>query len=1700
MRRFTLFLLTFLFLCDVLTCRAEYVDTLVARVIKARVDSIYEQLGDADKRMIRDFEVDDTEWQQYLLRSALRDRRFYNSLCRLFGEEIMEVYVDPYATEDLPELMEEGVRRANSLRIPFYETYFPLRTGERARGSYFLYNAAYKLTCNFSSFSNRVYDAFRGTVHRSFMSKGAKDYRVRDMQQLLDLHQYPARYAFLASKDDSLAQFFYPKTFKNHEIFERPNWLQEQIERAQLLLEEKRRTIGEHHPCFALTLSDLAFLRLLYSPDLTEAIRLQTEALNIYSKTGCSDAIKLSAKFLSYLHYLRTYYTSKTSSAGLRRCIKQKKEEISAIVPPLGEEAYEVWVARKELSELESRYERTYQYEIEKKAWGEIDSTYNQLSSQEKSSLLSVLKNMNKLHAYRKYEYGYYFLHSALMGRQMLNQVADVLGKEPCDTIEKIIREKGTSEAYDSTKIPSMVSFLMRNILRDCNYHYMKEGKQYDITAAQSIVDAHRYPARYSYFAEKDDTLAILFSWRKGDQTEKIKKYARQLLTEKQRTIGKHHPGYALTLSDLSYIYFKEAEGVCPYDDGCDSLFEKSIELQLAAMNNYQKRKLTDSYKMSSQTLFYIYDRWLMLSNKPQLRHTERAQRLEKEVLALIQPILGDSAAEVMNCRERIDYHLNYEANLYRNRHESLNDSLFASAVGHYKQNRFAEALAEFETIRKKENQSPSYKFLPSRKDYVLPWIAACYLKLGDTRKARSNDPYYMLQPLDRTKTLQLDYLLTFESDNPQLLTIARDMLGENTTEYARFLINVSKHLVNKSNYEQGAQCLLQSMNICQKLFGNNSENYVLLLQEMVNAYSTMEYYQDALAVLNKIKPLVEQNFGNNSSRYRTMVNQYIEVYKKLNDRKNQAHWAAIRLNTFPTLRQNGKDTEKEAAEKQRARSILHENIGLLLSHDRSDTASVRLATKHYAQAIVEKRKYRNWKFGDRLTGDDNNSLYVTYSIDITIIGTKLISCLYSLNDTTRARLLENEYEAELMSMMNTCANSGKKLSYEYQKCLKGLAQFYRQLAENLIAVQRYQHSIELLEKAQTYHQKYIAISEDSDIKNTYYLYLLKGMANLFLSRHADCVEASQQAMRISEKAGNYTRYYLAIKCMEKSLIALERYNEAADLLEKWWDYKSKDMLSKIVAMNANQREQYWNTENTDFEISIPYLGCLTKQPKSIDLIYDNTLLTKGLLLNTEKEIEAAITENGTEEQRNSYRQLHRNRLRLMYEQQLDKSSRTANLDSLSLVVRSLESELIESLQKDDRANLITSLRQSWRNIVPTLQKKDVAVEFITIHEPKGNDTYYALTLRNGYEHPHLTKLFETGKLNDIKATDYYNSSLLYDMLWKPLEAELKDVKNIYFSPVGALHQVGIEYLPGMERYNTYRLSSTRELLNNGIKKKQKMDVALYGGLKFELTANERAQQSSHKVTTCRHKAFRDTPDLTSLRDLRGAARRMPVLVGSLHEVQDIDSLMQRKRINVATALGIMGTEESFKALSGQKKSLIHISTHGFYQPEPKQGKTDDNPVFTMNGGAQTQEDRSLSRSGLLMTGAADYLFGRITSLDSDDGILTAREISRMDLSGLDLVVLSACETGLGDISGEGVFGLQRGFKKAGAQTLLVSLWKVEDDATQLLMTEFYRCLLSGKTKRQAFLAAQQKLRSAEGGRFNRYECWAAFVMIDALR
>ncbi len=138
-------------------------------------------------------------------------------------------------------------------------------------------------------------------------------------------------------------------------------------------------------------------------------------------------------------------------------------------------------------------------------------------------------------------------------------------------------------------------------------------------------------------------------------------------------------------------------------------------------------------------------------------------------------------------------------------------------------------------------------------------------------------------------------------------------------------------------------------------------------------------------------------------------------------------------------------------------------------------------------------------------------------------------------------------------------------------------------------------------------------------------------------------------------------------------------------------------------------------------------------------------------------------------------------------------------------------------------------------------------------------------------------------------------------------------------------------------------------------------------------------------------------------------------------------------------------------------------------------------------------------RSGLYFAGANRRLSGKSTPSDLDDGVLTAYEASSLNLQGTELVVLSACETGLGEVaSGEGVFGLRRALQVAGAESVLLSMWSVPDKETQELMTLFYQKWLSGKDKNQALREAQLEMRSRVKSRYGKDlpQYWAAFVLV----
>ena len=209
--------------------------------------------------------------------------------------------------------------------------------------------------------------------------------------------------------------------------------------------------------------------------------------------------------------------------------------------------------------------------------------------------------------------------------------------------------------------------------------------------------------------------------------------------------------------------------------------------------------------------------------------------------------------------------------------------------------------------------------------------------------------------------------------------------------------------------------------------------------------------------------------------------------------------------------------------------------------------------------------------------------------------------------------------------------------------------------------------------------------------------------------------------------------------------------------------------------------------------------------------------------------------------------------------------------------------------------------------------------------------------------------------------------------------------------------------------------------------------------------------------------------------------------------------MLKDNKLRVQLFTSTAANEESFKALSGKHQNILHIATHGFFWTDSTAHKKDyfSQRMLMMNDNMpQPPAIDPLNRCGLLFAGANTAMQGHSKELPEgvQDGILTAKEISLLDLRDADLVVLSACETGKGEISGEGVFGLQRAFKQAGAQTIIMSLGPVNDAATQLLMTEFYRnWITKNQSKREAFRNAQNTTRQ----KYSEPVYWAGFIVLD---
>jgi len=521
-------------------------------------------------------------------------------------------------------------------------------------------------------------------------------------------------------------------------------------------------------------------------------------------------------------------------------------------------------------------------------------------------------------------------------------------------------------------------------------------------------------------------------------------------------------------------------------------------------------------------------------------------------------------------------------------------------------------------------------------------------------------------------------------------------------------------------------------------------------------------------------------------------------------------------------------------------------------------------------------------------------------------------------------------------------------------------------------------------------------------------------------------------------------------------------------------------------------------------------------------------MVMKGLLLRAEQQVRNNILSSGDTTLINKYNEwsIIKEEISGLYSMAIrDKQEYLYGLEDRATT---LEKELARLSDDFAKSN---DKKPSWQNIQKNLNKSEALIEFVRFQYYDAywtDSTYYcALVLRKDAKYPEMIPLFEekelqanfsnadnqnnvnlvaqlygekrgAGLLNPDESISY-TDTVLFSMIWKPLDDYLSDTEKVYYSPSGLLHKISFAAIPMNDSSYLSDLYTLNYISNSGslaekynpanISQKD-IEAVVYGGIEYNVNENEMLAES-RKYTGNDDELLAINRSSAFDNETRG--RSWNYLQGTLVEANNIQDQLKNNNIQTSLYISKEANEESFKTLSGQDSpEIIHLATHGFFFPDPQHnysGIEDNNVQSTVF----QQSGNPLMRSGMILAGGNNVWQGEQIPKGVEDGILTALEVSGMNLSNTNLVVLSACETGLGDIQGsEGVYGLQRAFKMAGVDYLIMSLWQVPDKETQEFMGIFYEQWLSTNDIRGAFKFAQDELKKKYDPFY-----WAAFVLIE---
>ena len=540
------------------------------------------------------------------------------------------------------------------------------------------------------------------------------------------------------------------------------------------------------------------------------------------------------------------------------------------------------------------------------------------------------------------------------------------------------------------------------------------------------------------------------------------------------------------------------------------------------------------------------------------------------------------------------------------------------------------------------------------------------------------------------------------------------------------------------------------------------------------------------------------------------------------------------------------------------------------------------------------------------------------------------------------------------------------------------------------------------------------------------------------------------------------TKKYLSTMVYTNSLntiagcyYGLDQYEDAAHYFKLYTESLRNMLQEKFLLLTDIDRKRVWDEQQQhidDYRFNVAALpdSVTDLMPLYVPVLYDMELISKGIMLNSVIEFEKVLKKKGDKELLKIYYEIKDNQQLIDELQSKVSDENIQKVLALKQTNSSLQQELmINCAAYSDYTNYLS---YTWKDIQAQLSKEDIAIEFTTVPlSPLDEDNYILALILTSTGEPTMSVISTKAILNNMKRKeDLYDNSQYYNLIWGFMQKHLVGKRRIYFAPDNNLSDIAIEYLNDgqqtfFEKYEVYRLSSTKELCRNYSETNASKSITIFGDIDYntELVAENRGGISFGKLKYGKE------------------------------EIDGIKSIID-KTFKTTVYDGKKATEEQFRKLSNRSPQILHISSHGEYDGDDKFNETD------------AMENSLLALSGANV-GSDDIL---------NDGIITAADVALMNLHQCDMAVLSACNTGIGGKGTDGIFGLQRGFKNAGVHSLLMSLKPVYDESTAKLMIAFYQGIAQGKSKRQSLLDAQNAIKSM-GYKEGRY--WAPFILLDGI-